>query len=126
MNKKSALNEAFKRLRKIGFIAKQNCECCSTCAGYTIAENAEKMIETNKETKNKIKGAVFYHAQDTEKMKNDGVLYLRFGSIESNKFGSIGLKTKEVGQAVCDVLKECDLSFEWNKNPNTCIKVLIF
>jgi hypothetical protein len=58
---KSKLNNAFSKLRKAGYIAKQNFMCCNSCAWAEFSEEVEKVV--------------FYHAQNTPDIK-DGFLRL--------------------------------------------------
>lgn len=63
MNKfKEQLNTSFKELRKKGYFARQNFQCCQSC-GWSMVPNEKE------------KEAVFYHRQDTETI-SDGHVYL--------------------------------------------------
>lgn len=81
---KLALNEAFSRLRKKGFLAKQKWQCCGGC-GFAALTG---LIE---EKKLKPAGIVFYHSQDAEVFlpssrkyhREEGrQIYLAFGHLD--------------------------------------------
>lgn len=92
---KKKLNKAFTALRKAGYTAKQNFLCCQSCAWNALSDKeAEK--------------AVFYHRQDTERMKESGELWLAW----SGK-----------GKEIVKILKEQGLTVEWEGKKGTRIMV---
>lgn len=111
---------AFKAVRKEGLIARQNFKCCGSCAGYDLATQVEKMPEAKRQ---KVKGAVFYHRQDTQRMMEEECLFLNFGQIDSQEVGEVGLPTEEVGKIVTRVFKEAGLNVEWDGDKYSRIKV---
>lgn len=60
---KEKLNKAFRELRKLGYFAKQNFQCCGSCGWAAIP-------------KEKREKAVFYHSQDNAFFKEKGQVYL--------------------------------------------------
>lgn len=119
-NVKEAVNEAFVEMRKQGLLARQNFECCSSCAGYALTTLAVERVTKGA----KIEGCCYYHRQDAERFENGGDLMLQYGQIESQEVGAIGRSTLEVGVMVCDILKKVGLLFKWNGKEESCIEVL--
>jgi hypothetical protein len=115
------LTTAFKRMRHEGLLARQRFLCCSGCAGYAMAERAEKLVDQGK--RDKIKGCVFYHRQDADTLDEIGEVYLAYGELATTRHGKIGLPTAEVGQMVTRILGEVGLAYEWDGNPGTRILV---
>src|SRR5260221_13585847 len=100
------LTQAFKLLRKQGFIALQNHMCCGGCAGNAIANRVETYTP---EKLAKVKGAVFYHAQDAEVLTYKNQVYLAFGHLDTVKCGIVGLPTLEVGKIVKQTILDVGL-----------------
>lgn len=123
---KTALNAAFKQLRADGFIALQNHLCCSNCAGCDISNRASAIIDCG-QPKHIILGSVFYHKQDTERAfggRHPQPLAIRYGQLDTEKHGDIGLETKAVGLRAWFVLLSHGLKIEWFGDPNEVIFVL--
>jgi len=59
-NFKAALTQSFKDLRRLGYFARQNFECCQSCAWAVVPEEKEDKV-------------VFYHRQDTKTLEDDFV-----------------------------------------------------
>lgn len=104
----------FKKLRKQGFVAKQNFSCCGNCAGYAIATQVSAAIDAGKKTP---LGVITYHKQATESWKRTGELYLSYGVIGTEKHGDIGLPTERVGKRICAELQALGIPYEWNGDP---------
>lgn len=130
MELKDKLNQAFALLRKQGYIAKQNYKCCSSCAGYAIACEAEQRHTECKP----VEGAVYYHRQDAADAwpskskwwrKHDGPrkLMIRFGSLDTERYGELGKQTVDVGKDVCAVFFQLGIVHEWDGNGDRCIEV---
>jgi|688.fasta_scaffold869179_2 hypothetical protein len=69
------LSLAFKHLRKKGYFARMNFQCCQSCGWAAVAEQqADK--------------AVFYHAQDHESFKEGEDLFLAWSG---NAYEIIGI-----------------------------------
>lgn len=109
------LGAAFKALRKLGFIARQNYLCCGNCAGCQIAIDIDKMPE---EKKAKVQGAVFYHRQAREAMDDGHGLWLNYGPVSASG-KEYGLPTEQVGALALVTLREAGLLVEWDGNPAT-------
>lgn len=122
---KEKLNLAFKKLRKMGFIAKQSFMCCNSCGSATIAHELNEHLDKGGK---KPLGAVFYCRQ-VGLIQRDGQrqyaskLNLQFGSISTGKHGEVGLPTEEVGAQVVKVLESFGLFVNWNGDPNESIEV---
>lgn len=119
-----SLNDAFKEMRKAGLIARQNFSCCGGCAGYEIATDVTRIIDKNPEKKNSIKGACFYHRQNNEDKVRGDNFYLHFGSIDTTKYGEVGLSTVSVGGLVCEILSMHHVPFRWNGKLEECIEII--
>jgi len=120
------VKEAFRQLRKEGFIARANHLCCSNCAGYNLTEKATEDVELGKKKKEEIKGCVFWHNQDDESFNRRGILFLSFGNLHSQQIGDIGIGTLEVGKRVVEVLREKGLDVEWPEDTSIRIEVFAF
>jgi hypothetical protein len=132
---KDNLNKAFKALRALGMLARQSFLCCSNCAGTALANDAEKMVDAGKTPK----GCVFYHRQDaaalvppswdrpwrSRRPADKRTLMIRYGKLDTNKHGNVGLPTVEVGKLVCKTFDECGVPYEWDGNPDSCIQVIV-
>lgn len=119
----SRLAEAFKELRKRGYLARMNFSCCQGCAGYELTTYAVELISTGKRTKESIRGCVFFHAQDNDGRRERGEFYLAHGPMNSREYGTIGIDSVEIGKEVCEVLAEFGVKTEWDGDPNTRIWV---
>ena len=94
---------AFAALRDKGFFAKANHTCCQSCGLADIPEDKEMAY-------------VFYHAQDAERLKDDGVCYLAWGGKVGEKFG----------HTICDTIRSAGLEVDWNGSEHTRIAVTGF
>ena len=114
------LKKAFKDLRKEDkLLARMNFLCCSTCAGYELATIATNLYEKGK----KVNGCVFWNRQSHRTFLEKGKLSLQYGPLHTEKFGVIGLDTKEVGKIVCKKLEKYGIKYEWNGDPDRTILV---
>lgn len=129
---KDQINTLFSKLRSNLLVAKQNFQCCQTCAIYEIEQERQKTLTENTKHAKRI-GYVFYHAQDAEfafgepvksdhgyllstTMKDD--LYLSFGSWDGDYDKNI-----EIGNIICKTIKDCGLVYSWNGSPDKRIIV---
>jgi hypothetical protein len=64
LKKYHRLNEAFKDLRKSGYFARQNFQCCQSCAWAAIPEEKEEKV-------------VFYHQQDAARKEDKWQIWLQ-------------------------------------------------
>ena len=86
MNKQN-LNNAFRQLRRRGYFARQNYQCCNSCGWASM---------TTEESKK----AVFYHRQETEDLKKTGITYLSWSGDADEIiaiFQHYGIKTQWEG-----------------------------
>jgi hypothetical protein len=127
------LTPLFKMLRQQGFTARQRFMCCSGCAGAAIATEFGEKVKTNPALDTK--GFIFFHAQDViteeEKRRYDHPsMMLRYSPImhygEGGRTQTWGLPAKEIGDAVVEALKACNIAYEWDGNPDTCIELFPF
>jgi hypothetical protein len=94
---KELLNDAFKKLRKQGYFARQNFWCCQTCACAAIPKAKENKY-------------VFYHNQDNESIKN--------GNIDK---GGMYLAWSGNGKQIVDIIRATGLNVTWNGKETTRI-----
>lgn len=114
------LIQAMASLRKKGFVARANFSCCSSCAGYELAQMVEDMPEDKRA---KVKGCVFWHHQDEESIWESGGVFLAYGPLDTTEHGAVGLTTEEVGKAVVEELAKFGLATEWDGDGGTRIWV---
>lgn len=98
------LDKAFDELEKQGIVSRQNFTCCQTCGHAEIWEEIEQAKQDSE-----VSGYVFYHWQDTERVVEEGLLYLAYGAIEASDEDA-----KEVAQKVVDTLRGHGLKVDWN------------
>lgn len=123
---KDHINTLFSALRSKKLVARQDLACCQTCGMYEIDMDRAAAVKENTKHASRI-GYVFYHRQDAEyafgepvktklghvsgkELKND--LYLTFGSFEDDY-----IKHRDIGETVCNVVKECGLVYSWDGTP---------
>lgn len=116
------LKEAFKLLRKQKMIALQNFSCCGSCGSYEISVMGD---EKGKKAGIYPAGYVFYHRQDTDTLKNNGAVYLRYGNFsnKNDRTRKGSLETKEVGKLIVKAMKTVGLETEWDGDTGHCILV---
>lgn len=93
-NFKAALTQSFKDLRRLGYFARQNFECCQSCAWASVPEEKEDKV-------------VFYHRQDAKRLNHDFTWLAWAGD----------------GQEIVSVLKKY-FNVEWNgtEDDRICVK----
>lgn len=126
---KRRLTQAFKALRKMGFIARQNFLCCGSCASCHIASDVSDKVDAGK-LKDNFKGAVYYSKQgnmfDTYRGRTTiRCTYLTFGPVSCSKHGDqeFGVSTEECGKLICQALTEAGVPHSWDGDPNSCVIV---
>lgn len=62
---RTRLKRGFEALRKRGYFARQNWQCCNSCGCAALPTGTERYV--------------FYHAQDDERMRSIGSVYLTWG-----------------------------------------------
>jgi len=114
-NGKALLAKAFADLRKQGFVAKQNFMCCSSCACASIWTDIEK-------APGKYIGAVYYHKQDTDHLKESGEFCVGFGPMNVDAEDWVWLLA---GHAAKTTFERHGLAVEWDgtKNQRLTIKL---
>ena len=124
---KKLLNELFSRLRKQGFMAKQNFLCCGGCASYALASRIGELVDADGLQREKIKGVVFYHSQDTERLRNTGKVFLSYGPVDTEVAGPVGIDAVSVGNAIKKICEDLKLKIEWDGKGNSriCIDISI-
>jgi len=120
------LTKAFALIRKRGVVARQRFKCCGSCAGYAIGVEVAAKVTADAGFKDKFKGCCFYSKQGGFFDRNDvGSCYLKFGQVDTQEHGPVGLSTVEVGKIICECLAEAGLAFEWDGTEDKCIEVKI-
>lgn len=92
---KSRITEAFRELRKLGYFARQNFLCCSSCAWYEVPEEKSEKV-------------VFYHSQDNDNLKSEGKCYIAWAGD---------------GTEIVSVLNKHGVKTIWNGSKDTRIQI---
>jgi hypothetical protein len=107
---KDRISAAFKALRKLGYVARQNFMCCGSCAGAAIAEDVERKGGNPDTAK-----SVYYHQQCNDAFRSGrycdgdltrdlhGVLYLHWQGDAAEIIAALraqGLKVEHDGSNV--------------------------
>lgn len=95
---KERINLVFRQLRKEGIVAKQNFTCCNTCGMYEMGENHPG------------KDYVFYHAQATSDLQDEGFVYLNFGTVHA-------------AQRLADLAAKAGLKVTWNGSEDRKVRL---
>jgi hypothetical protein len=103
-NGRALLAKAFADLRKQGFMARQNCMCCSGCACSKIWTDIQKKP-------GKYIGAVYYHSQDAARLKESGEVCIGFGPVDTDAEEWAWLLA---GHAAQSTFKRYGLAVEWD------------
>lgn len=100
------LSIAFIALRKSGMLARQNFQCCQGCAWAAISE-----LPAGKN------GVVFYHRQDTDRLKRTGSCCLSFGGFDDDE------RNLTVGRRVAEAMRAVGLRVDWEETAALRIEV---
>ena len=92
---KNKITAAFRALRKAGYVAKQNWQCCQSCGCAALPDGAEKYV--------------FYHAQDNERLKNTGACHLAWNGD---------------GTEIATILQDAGLKVNWNGSHDQRMEIL--
>lgn len=111
---KQKLNAAFRALRKLGLIARQNFSCCRGCAESEIATKLGKQIDAGKIDHAQVKGGVFYSRDEAERRDNGWAFNISFWPIDVTGHGDVGGTREEIGGVVVDTLLRFGIKTEWN------------
>jgi hypothetical protein len=93
---KNKITSAFKELRKQGYFARQNWQCCQSCGWAAVPNNKGEKV-------------VFYHNQDKEILNKNGECFLAWSGD---------------GDEIIKILTKHDIKVEWDMDPNTRIKII--
>lgn len=96
-NRKIQLTQAFKDLRKLGYFARQNFQCCQSCGWSAVPDD-------------KAERAVFYHGQDKQRIDKDREVYLAWAGN---------------GEEIVNVIKATGLNVEWEGTSGRRIRVIL-
>lgn len=110
---KARLNAAFRDLRAQGILAKQNYTCCQTCGFNDLEVEAERLTQEGQ----KIKGGVFYHAQDTDYMRESGQCWLAYCGFDADQNASSAAQydsSVRIGRIACETLRRHGVRVEWD------------
>lgn len=103
MSDKRAFNVAFRELRKQGFIARQNYQCCQTCGWAALDCDYNVGDDDN---------VVFFHRQDADSFLNGNLKSVLFMSWQGD------------GDAIKRVFESHGFSVEWNGAESERIGIL--
>jgi hypothetical protein len=93
------LDAAFAELEASGIVCRQNWTCCQTCG----------LAEIGEEIKSGSRGYVFFHQQDTDRVVEDGCLYLAYGACSDVREEQL-----EVAEEIARIIRENGLTVEWD------------
>ena len=112
------ITKAFRTLRSAGIVARQNHECCQSCAGARITSDIKAMPDAKRSP---LRGAVYTTRQDVSGAHN------RRGEFTGMciSFGALAEKATdtEIGQALTDALRAEGLTVRWDGDPATRVEV---
>lgn len=113
---KTEVRGVFGELRRMGFIARMNFSCCSSCASYELGDRWDR--EPLK------KGVVYYHRQNEEYYNECGCLTVHyFGGRTGDSREEASDKTKQVGDIVINLLAKRGMVYRWDGSPGSTIEV---
>ena len=100
---KARLTEAFKALRKLGYVTRQSYLCCGSCAAAAIGSKFEEqgVPEANRK-------AVYFSRQGGEHLMGSATVHISWG-------GS--------GQEVVEACKAAGLGVNWDGDDWSCVEV---
>jgi hypothetical protein len=98
------LDHAFDELETLGIVARQNFTCCQTCGHAEIWEEIEQVKQDFE-----VKGYVFYHMQDTDRVVEEGRLYLAYGALDNADESTI-----QVARTVAQTMQKYGFRVDWN------------
>lgn len=98
------LDKAFDELEEAGIVARQNFTCCQNCGHAEIWEELELTRQERE-----VSGYVFFHMQDTERVLEEGRLYIAYGAADSNDESAI-----TVAHKAAHILSKHGFNVDWN------------
>jgi hypothetical protein len=108
------LDQAFADLDRSGIVARQNFTCCQNCGHAEIGDE----IAAAEESGIRPIGYTFFHWQTTDRVAEDGNLYLYYGAVAGDGAASV-----RVGRAIVETLERHCLAVEWNGSLDKAIHV---
>jgi hypothetical protein len=108
------LDQAFADLDRSGIVARQNFTCCQNCGHAEIGDE----IAAAEESGIRPIGYTFFHWQTTDRVVEDGNLYLYYGAVAGDGAASV-----RVGRAIVETLERHCLAVEWNGTLDKAIHV---
>jgi hypothetical protein len=121
------LRAAFVALAERGLFAKMRYMCCQSCAGHSLASEAEVLVRQMREgtatDTQRIVGCVYFTQQDADDLTFGKGMFLSFGQINSHADGRIGRPTVEVGRIVGEALATAGIVCKWDGSASSRIWV---
>jgi hypothetical protein len=102
------LDAAFAELVGAGIVARQHFSCCGTCG----AEEIRTELQQAKKAGLAVRGFTFFHTQDTAHAIAGDLLYLSYGTANTDKAAAIA-----IGHEVVATLDRHGLCPQWNGKP---------
>jgi hypothetical protein len=109
-------------LKKEGFLARGNVECCLDCAWAEMYLRAAQRYDTSGVL---ARGCVFWHGGSDLEYDTTGRLYLHFGpAVDYDDPKDWAEETLQIGSLVCTRLREHGLTYAWDGEADACIEVV--
>jgi len=119
MECREAILRAFKKLRPQNIRTRANFWCCGSCAGSAISCLDE---ERKKKNLKPYDGAVFWHRQSEEGLREDGSIYIYF-CVDVKDGEKAEPKSRPLAEKLVAALKAEDLEVDWDGNTATAVLV---
>ena len=111
-------NKAFKEIRSLGIMARQNFKFTSSEGGYYFWEKCQERRDNGKPLP---VGCVWYNTQNDR--ENGDPIFLNFDSGAVDDDDELDFNRLDVGILVCQVLKEHGIVYEWNGSEQKSIVI---
>ncbi len=98
------LDKAFDEMEEQGIVARQNFTCCQNCGHAEIWEELELTRQEHE-----VSGYVFFHMQDTDRVLEEGRLYIAYGAADSADESAI-----VVAEKAAQILKKSGFNVDWD------------
>ncbi|MHC1765200.1 MAG: hypothetical protein AB9869_13015 [Verrucomicrobiia bacterium] len=108
------VDAAFAELRGNYLLAEQNFCCCQNCGIAALEKRAQEIRACG----GRVRGYVFYHAQDTDAASETRNLWIAHGPLPYRLREAMRL-----GHRVVSTLQRHGLAVEWNEDPDTRILI---
>lgn len=109
-----ASNRGFAELRTKRIVTGRRYLCCGSCAASGLAE----YIKTLQEQGKAVTGAVWYHSQDYDAMREAGKLYIGYD-------GQGDVEQVVIGEMLADAMRRQGLKVTWGGSPMERVMVEI-